>query len=131
MTATDTWVSSHAAQQALVILHYAYPLSLLGYFMASFMIFSIYTSEDRNASTPIQTGPGGKPLPRNKEPKKSKLASKDIFSPGARHFFTWTTVGVILTFLANAVQICLHALIEREQHWWCGEHVAVSGFKCH
>ena len=123
------WAQSHGVRKALVYLHYSYPIILLVVFLLGVMIYSIATaSKEVATSAPIQTGPGGKPLPKNKKTKKAKAKEPEEFSAVARGLFNWLTVGVILTFLADAALVCLHALIDRKENWWCGKPVAVRSF---
>lgn len=122
----ETWVNSHGVKQALDYLHYAYPLTLLVLFLFTFMIHSIYQVPSQVPAPNTQkTGPGGKPLPRDKSPKKTEAPGRNDFSPSARLSFSWALVCVTLTFLADAVLICVHTLADRDNNWWCGQPVAV------
>ena len=126
--AANTWTNSVAAKQALIYLHYSYPVALLITFLVVFLTHSIRTAapeEDGSRNGSIQTGPGGKPLPGNKKLARKSERNPE-FGPGSRLTFCWLSVGVVLTFLANAALICVHALAYREQKWWCGKSVAVS-----
>ena len=123
----EAWVNSQGVKQALVYLHYAYPLALFMLYFTAFMIHSVYqVPGEVNALATQKTGPGGKPLPRDKSPSKIGIPERDDFSPGARISFSWGLVGVISTFLADAILICVHALADRKDNWWCGKPVAVS-----
>ena len=120
------WVQSQEIQRALDLLHYFYPVALIIIFLAGVMIYSIRTApEEVSATPPPQKGPGGKPLPRSKKPKKSRRSFTQDFSSASKALFNWFTVGIILTFLADAVLICIHALVDRKDQWWCGKPVAV------
>ena len=108
-------------------LHYATPLVLLVFFLVSFMSYSIITANPEKTTTaaPV-TGPGGKPLPRNKRRNSTLPKPRLDFSPAKKAFFKWVSVALILTFLANAVAVLLHVLVDRADGWWCGQHVVVS-----
>lgn len=118
--------SNQDAQHILVYVHFGSPVLLLIFFLAAFTTHSVVTaSTDTATKNPQdQTGPGGKPLPSSKKnPKQNDVLD---FSPTRKILFNWLSVGTIVTFLANAVVVILHALINREDNWWCGESVAVS-----
>ena len=109
--------------------HFNYPWILLIIFLVAFAANSILTSESSTESVkPTITGPGGKPLPQSM--LKTKEAKEKIklqeFSSGRRLLFLWTSIALIGTFVGNAVNIIAHALVEREEGWWCGESTAVS-----
>jgi hypothetical protein len=116
----------------LNITHFNYPWILLVIFLAAFVAHSVLTADPTSESIePVVTGPGGKPLPRStkkaKEAKERRKKLKD-FSPGRKLVFIWLSAGVITTFVANAVNIVVHALTQRDDGgWWCGEGTAVSG----
>ena len=130
--AGSVWIlDAPAAAQLQHRLHFAYPVVLLLFFLVTFMSHSIISSDPAKTSTeaPV-SGPGGKPLPRNKRrhsPEAPRPQARD-FSPAAKAFFTWTTVAVSLTFLAHAALVLLHVLVARSEGWWCGQHAAVSRF---
>jgi hypothetical protein len=114
----------------LDITHFNYPWILLVIFLAAFVTNSILSAEPSSESIePVVTGPGGKPLPRTTKKSKEAREKKKLedFSPGRKLLFIWLSAGVITTFVANAVNIVVHALTNRENGWWCGEATAVSG----
>ena len=128
MSGANTWTSSVAARQALIYLHYIYPVAILLIFLVVFLIHSIRTAVPEKEFSPqesAQTGPGGKPLPDNRKLARKSTLSPE-FGPGSRLTFCWLSIGVVLTFLADAILICVHALVYREENWWCGKSVAVS-----
>ena len=110
--------------------HFASPIFLLAFFLIAFTAHSIATASSTDATvTPsLQTGPGGKPLPENKtlRAKAQQKKRQYDFSPARKQLFNWLSVGTILTFLANAAIVISHALLDRKENWWCGQHVAVS-----
>ena len=119
-----------AAAQLQQRLHFAYPVVLLVFFLVSFMTHSILaTAPEKHSTEAPVSGPGGKPLPRNKR-RYSQAPRPQLpdFGPGAKAFFKWTTVAVSLTFLVQAALIILHVLVARSEGWWCGQHAAVSLF---
>lgn len=128
--ASRPWVSDRVAQNILVYLHYVSPIILLAFFLIAFTTHSILTASkvDGQPTSSDQTGPGGKPLPRNTSPSAKagkKNASLD-FSPSRKLLFNWLSAGTILTFLGNAATVIVHALLDRKDNWWCGQSVVVG-----
>lgn len=123
--AVTPWVSNRTAQDILVYTHFSSPIILLALFLIAFTAHSIITSEDVAVVEPStsRTGPGGKPLPPNTKGKRRKNALD--FSHARKLLFIWLSVGVSVTFVANAGVVILHAVLKREENWWCGESVAV------
>jgi hypothetical protein len=117
------------AKVLLDLTHFNYPWVLLIIFLVAFVTNSILTAEPSSEVIgPVVTGPGGKPLPRSakkSKEEKERRKQKD-FSPGRKLVFIWLSAGLITTFIANAVNIVVHALTKRENGWWCGESTAVS-----
>ena len=132
--------SAHAATPPNVLLdvvHFHFPWVLLLIFLVAFVTNSIASAESAAEATgPVVTGPGGKPLPRStkkREEEQERLRRKRLdFSPIRKLVFYYLSTGVIVTFIANAVNIVIHALTKRDNGWWCGEATAVSGtwFRC-
>jgi ATP-binding cassette, subfamily B, vacuolar membrane transporter HMT1/ACLQ len=114
----------------LVHFHYAWVLFVV--FLVAFVTNSILSTEPSSESKgPVLLGPGGKPLPRsvarkNKEEREKKKKLKD-FSRGRKLLFLYLSAGLLATFVANAINIIVHALTKSEKGWWCGEATAVSG----
>lgn len=109
--------------------HFNYPWILLVVFLAAFVTNSVLTAEPSSESVEsVVTGPGGKPLPRSAKKSKEAKEKKKLkdFSQGRKLLFVWLSAGVIITFVANATNIVVHALTKRENGWWCGEATAVS-----
>lgn len=132
-TASGRWVSDGNAKRILLYTHYASPIILLVVFLVAFTAHSIITASGDTtvkASTD-STGPGGKPLPQNTgaraEARRKKLVLD--FSPVRKLLFQWTSVGALLTFVANGVVVILHAVLDRKDEWWCGKAVAVCACK--
>lgn len=118
-----------AAADLLVYIHYASPIILLAFFLVAFTAHSIGTAskDDIVHASTEQTGPGGKPLPKSTSPSAKARREKQIldFSSARKSLFTWLSVGAILTLVGNSAVVILHAVLDRKDHWWCGESVAV------
>ena len=123
------WVSNPVAQDVLVYVHYSYPIILLVFFLAATTTHAVLTASKDEVvqAEPDQTGPGGKPLPRTTSPGAKKKTQQTIdFSPTRKLFFSWISVAAILTFLGDAILIMVHALMDKEDNWWCGQSVVVG-----
>ncbi|KAL8667541.1 MAG: hypothetical protein Q9168_007245 [Polycauliona sp. 1 TL-2023] len=119
-------VSNRTAQSILIYTHFASPIILVVFFLVAFTAHSIATaSVDSTVKDPKdQTGPGGKPLPSTARKTSQETIALD-FSPARKLLFNWLSVGTIATFLANAAVVIAHALVDRKEHWWCGQSVAI------
>lgn len=120
---------SAIAQDILIYVHYAYPIILIVFFLVATTAHGILTAskEETTQSDPDQTGPGGKPLPRNTSPSAKKKTQQTIdFSPTRKRFFTWISLGATLTFVGNGIVVIAHSLIDKKDNWWCGQSVIVS-----
>lgn len=131
MAASGPSAVNQTSQVVLTFTHFAAPILLLALFLVTFVAHSIATASENDTVQPItsQTGPGGKPLPRNTSPAaKAKQKSKVLdFSPARKLLFTWLSIGLILTFVGNAGVVIVHALVKRKDNWWCGQSVVVCG----
>ncbi len=108
--------------------HYSWVLSVI--FLAAFVATSILSVEPAPESKePVLLGPGGKPLPRSARKSREERERKKLkdFSPSRKLFFFYLSVALLGTFLADAVEVVVHALVESDKGWWCGEATAVSG----
>ena len=116
----------------VVHLHYAWVLFVV--FIAAYVTNIILAAEPSSeAKGPVLLGPGGKPLPpsvarKNKEERERRKKLKD-FSRGRKLLFLYLSVGLLATFVVNAINIIIHALSKSENGWWCREATAVSGDK--
>jgi len=123
-------VSNRTARGVLLYLHYAYPIVLLVFFLAALTTHSILTAPNRNANgvSATLTGPGGKPLPKTKPQAKdnNKNGLKHDLPRSQRLVFEWISLAATLTFVANAIDVIVHALYNRKEGWWCGQSVVVS-----
>lgn len=127
--------NNSTTRQLLLVLHYASPIALLLFFLAAFTFRTIAASESFNtnanhagdADSNAPTGPGGKPLPKRTPPRSPpKKDPHDADLPRARKLiFEWLSVLAALTFVANAINIIVHALYSRGEQWWCGQSVVV------
>ena len=121
------WVSNPVAQEILAYTQVAYPIVLLLFYLVVFTIHSIVTAarNDNDKKTtsqqPEQLGPGGKPLPK-KNAKEPVIPRAQEFSRPRRLLFEWLSLGVIATIAV----VIVHALVEREARWWCGQAPTVS-----
>ncbi|KAH8801657.1 ABC transporter-like protein [Xylogone sp. PMI_703] len=106
-------------------IHFAYPWVLLVIFITVFTVDSIRSSQTgKEASKPVVTGPGGKPLPQRTNKAKDKKRQED-FSSHQKVVFRWASAALISTFIGNAISIIIHALTEHKNGWWCGEAAAI------
>lgn len=125
------FISTDVAESIIYYTHFSYPIVLLIVFIIAFAADGIVSSSSdpsgssAGTSTPVVTGPGGKPLPRNNRPSKVSKQHRD-FSPAKKLLFCWLSIGLLASFICNAINIVVHALAEREKGWWCGESTAVS-----
>ena len=126
------WVSNPTlARQILIYLHFTSPLFLLTLFLVAFTAYGIATASSNpeiQAGKAEHTSPRRDSLPRKTLPSTKRLRKEQAidFSPTRKQLFAWLSVGIILTFLANATIVVLHAVIARKENWWCGESVVVN-----
>ncbi|THX88130.1 hypothetical protein D6D05_01858 [Aureobasidium pullulans] len=121
------WVAEHKAQRLLSIIHFAYPIVLLVFFLTTFTIRSIVQSrsdDKKDAASEPLLGPGGKPLPKKKAPLQNDNAFLD-FSRPRKLLFEWLALGATLTLVGNAITVIVHALYARKEEWWCGQATVV------
>ena len=122
---SDPWLSANIASQVLLYIHFAYPLVVLVFFLVAFTANSIWAASEV-AEPANSNGPGGKPLPANKNAESLRKLRKQQLEVGPlqKAVFNWLSIAVIASFVGNSVNVIVHALTERG--WWCGESVAVS-----
>jgi membrane protein YqaA with SNARE-associated domain len=129
---SHSWHNGTSTNKTILdIVHFNYAWVLFVIFLVAFVANSILAAEpSAESKEPILTGPGGKPLPRSarkaKEERDRKKKLKD-FSPVRKLLFLHLSAGILATFVANGANIVVHALTKRENGWWCGEAMAVSG----
>lgn len=137
MSSASEPVQRGPAERLLTVLHYATPLLVLACYLIAFTTRSIVASkrEPQTAEDVVeQYGPGGKPLPKklNRNRVKNKKGSIDLdFSRPRKLLFVWLSILVAGTYLANAVNVIVHALIKRDEGWWCGKSATVSYLLVH
>jgi hypothetical protein len=129
-----TAVSVATAQRLLNITQYAYPMVLLVTFLVAFTARSILVARkvDKISEEPedARVGPGGKNLPSRQSKSVGNDKGGDVdFSKPRKLLFNWLSIIVCATFVASAADIIVHALVEREEGWWCGQAPVVSGLK--
>ncbi|KAF2263572.1 hypothetical protein CC78DRAFT_496482 [Lojkania enalia] len=120
---------THAATLSAIVdlLHYAYPIVLLIFFLATFTARSIVASKSNlNISKPTTTGPGGKPLPTT-DPTRNFIKKKayDDVTHTQKRVFEWLSAAAALTFVANSANVLVHAIASRNERWWCGKPVVI------
>ncbi|EME82738.1 ABC transporter, ABC-B family, HMT-ATM type [Pseudocercospora fijiensis CIRAD86] len=120
------WVSNPVAQALLNYVQIAYPIVLLITYLVTFTVHSIASARNDNDQPhhAEQLGPGGKPLPKKKhnQPKKERdIPSGYDFSRSRKLLFEWLQVAVILSLAANVVVVVTHAIVARDEGWWCGQ----------
>jgi hypothetical protein len=121
------WRHAATLHSALTLLQYAYPLFMLGFFLAAFTIRSIAaTKANSNIAKPTTTGPGGKPLPAT-DPTRNfvKKTTHDDVTPMQKGIFEWVSLATALTFFGNSVLVIAQALAKQSESWWCGQSVVV------
>lgn len=125
--ASSRWPNATRFRAIAKVLNYAYPIFLLVFFLAAFTVRSIISSNSNsNISKPTQTGPGGKPLPAT-DPTRNfvKKTAHDDVTQSQKRVFEWLSLAAALTFVGNSINVVVHALYARKEHWWCGQHVVV------
>ncbi|KAF2274310.1 uncharacterized protein EI97DRAFT_125583 [Westerdykella ornata] len=127
-SADSDWERRNASLDAAVaVLHYAYPILMLFFFLAAFTARSIIVSNATSkVAKPTTTGPGGKPLPAT-DPTRNfvKKHVADDVTPSQKRLFQCLSLAVALTFVANSINVIVHALYARKDNWWCGKHVVI------
>ena len=115
----------------LKFVHFHYAWVLFVVFLTAFVTNSILSAEPSSElKGPVLLGPGGKPLPpsaarKHKEEREKRKKLKD-FSRGRKLIFLYLSIGLLTTFVVNAINIIVHALTASENGWWCGQAAAVS-----
>ncbi|EQL37096.1 hypothetical protein BDFG_01393 [Blastomyces dermatitidis ATCC 26199] len=98
------------------------PVIIVVVFLLAFVSRSIISARKVPAHPPaIRTGPGGRPLPTRMRSTAVFAPPVSDFSPNAKLTFKWLSVGVLLTFVADAAITMTHVIVDRQMHWWCGQ----------
>jgi ABC-type transport system involved in Fe-S cluster assembly fused permease/ATPase subunit len=118
----------HGIGRFLTFLYNATPIILLVFFLGVFLISSILAESNSNSNIrrSTQLGPGGKPLPAT-DPLRNLGRKKvqDDVTPTQKRLFEWVSLAAALTFIANSVNVIVHALSSRKEQWWCGQAVVI------
>ena len=124
--------SHNEAREFLSVLRISYPILLFAVFVVGFFVNSILVATRSSGNNPKGecTGPGGKPLPKRQRTAGvgTALRIPDRFSPRTVVLFRWLSVGVILTFAADAAVSITSIVLRRSQHWWPGQAFVVSSY---
>lgn len=132
------WAADPRAQALLTYLQIAYPIILLILFIVAFTVRGVLTARadyveaeaaaaaensHQNHHQPEHLGPGGKPLPRkNKRNAAAEAEASALdFSRARKVLFQSLQAGVLLTLCGNIALVVVHALVAREERWWCGQ----------
>ena len=128
MAASINGVQQQRWTTAIAVIQYAYPIALLTLFLAASTLRSIFTADPSKTlgptpsePQPSHTGPGGKPLPKKLPPKDHTKSRELDFSKPRKLLFSWLTVFLVLSYIASAANVILHALVDREHGWWSGK----------
>lgn len=113
-----------AARELLDYLRTWYPVLLLVVFVVAFITNTVVIARKANRSDAQNVGPGGRPLPRRSR-SSSALKKTQGFSHTVKQCFNWLSVGILLTFLADATIYIAHVAIARSEQWWRGQSVVI------
>lgn len=104
------------------------PLVVVVSFLVSFVVNSILVARrlEGDDAPDNAHGPGGKPLPKHLRPGAGKKDEPRDFSLGTKTAFKWLNSGILLMYVLDAANAMSHTIIERKQHWWCGQAFVVS-----
>lgn len=120
---------THAVlHEVLSYVRIASPIGLLIAFVISFVVNSVISAKQLTPHrNNVTSGPGGRPLPKRTRSAMQVVArERPDVSPRFKLVFKWLSVGVLLTFIADAALNMAHAIIARSEHWWRGQAVVVS-----
>lgn len=114
------------ARVLLEYIHVTYPIFLLVVFIAVFITCSFLAAKNvRKNGNQVNTGPGGRPLPKRSRSTVSVVKPVHVYSDNTKAIFKWMSVAVILTNLADAAINVAHTILGRSEHWWCGQSAVV------
>ncbi|KAJ5601895.1 hypothetical protein N7510_011429 [Penicillium lagena] len=114
----------HAASELLQYLRTCYPLFLFVLFVVAFLANTMIVARNVHKDASQRMGPGGRPLPMRSRSSNSYRQTQQ-FSKTVKRFFNWLSVGILVTWLANAIIFIAHALVARSEHWWQGQSVVI------
>ncbi|CAL5870186.1 uncharacterized protein PFLUO_LOCUS4421 [Penicillium psychrofluorescens] len=119
-------MDSHAASELLPYLRTCYPLFLFVLFIVAFLANTMIAARNVHKTVSQRMGPGGRPLPmRSRSSNSNTYRQTQQFSKTVKRFFNWLSVGILVTWLADAVIFIVHALVARSEHWWQGQSVVI------
>ncbi|KAJ5094193.1 hypothetical protein N7456_010054 [Penicillium angulare] len=113
----------HAALELLQYLRTCYPIFLLLLFAVAFIANTVASASKANRPESPRMGPGGRPLPTRS--RSSGIRNTQGFSNTVKRVFNWLSVGILVTFLADATIYILHVMTARAEHWWRGQSVVI------
>ncbi|KAJ5808614.1 hypothetical protein N7474_009883 [Penicillium riverlandense] len=114
----------HAASELLQYLRTCYPLFLFVLFVVAFLANTMIVARNVHNHDSQRMGPGGRPLPMRARSSNSYRQTQQ-FSKTVKRFFNWLSVGILVTWLADAIIFIAHALTARSEHWWQGQSVVI------
>jgi hypothetical protein len=90
----------------------------------AFLANTMIAARNVHKNVSQRMGPGGRPLPMRSRSSNGYRQTQQ-FSKTVKRFFNWLSVGILITWLADAVIFIAHALVARSEHWWQGQSVVV------
>ncbi|EAS33541.2 heavy metal tolerance protein [Coccidioides immitis RS] len=119
-------IENETLRSALQYLQTSSPIIIVIVFAITFVANSIISAKHIKSNAAVTTGPGGRPLPRRMRSTAvvtTRLAPD--FSATTKLAFKWLSVGVLLTFVADAALTMVHTIFYRQEHWWAGQSVVI------
>ncbi|KAJ5609771.1 hypothetical protein N7528_010338 [Penicillium herquei] len=113
----------HAARELLEYLRTCYPIFLLVLFVIAFVASTVFDAKNANRPASPRMGPGGRPLPTRS--RSSGIRKTQAFSKTVKQVFNWLSVGILVTFLADATIYILHVMAARAENWWRGQSMVI------
>ncbi|KAK2757039.1 hypothetical protein FQN54_005008 [Arachnomyces sp. PD_36] len=102
------------------------PIALLVIFLVAFVAQSVVAAKkNKHVKNGVKTGPGGRPLPRRTRSTAYVHREPVEFSRNTKLAFKCVSAAVILTFIVDAGVNMAHVIVNRDEHWWCGQAVVV------
>lgn len=114
----------HAALELLEYLRTCYPIFLLCLLVVAFVANTMITARKASKDDSLRMGPGGRPLPKRSR-SLGTFRKTLAFSQTVKRIFNWLSVGVLVTFLADATIYIVHVMVASSEHWWRGQSVVV------
>ncbi|KAI9786004.1 MAG: hypothetical protein M1816_008156 [Peltula sp. TS41687] len=116
------WVS-----RILQVVQFAYPITLLLVYLATLMVHSIRAGSKSTESSTEDEEADGHPVPGT--PTSIPVSKRETeLTRAQKALFVWLSAVVTATFVGNAVNIIVHALVQRP--WWCGEAPVIYIVSC-